>query len=81
LLDEIGQNINNDELNQKFCKNKNVYLIIGGPYGVDKAVKQRANFIFALGKLIYPYELVRLIIVEQIYRSQMINSNHPYHHD
>jgi 23S rRNA (pseudouridine1915-N3)-methyltransferase len=57
-----------------------VTFIIGGPYGVTQELRDRSNFVWSLGKLVMPYEIVRLVLVEQIYRSQCINSNHPYHH-
>ncbi|MDR2847311.1 MAG: 23S rRNA (pseudouridine(1915)-N(3))-methyltransferase RlmH [Mycoplasmataceae bacterium] len=81
LLDEIGKEIDNSTLSKKIIDNKNITFIIGGPYGVNEEIINRANFIWSLGKLIYPYELVRLILTEQIYRSHMVSINHPYHHD
>jgi 23S rRNA (pseudouridine1915-N3)-methyltransferase len=60
--------------------NRSIVIVIGGSYGVNAALVKRANFIWSLGKLVYPYEVVRLILIEQIYRSQMIENGHPYHH-
>jgi 23S rRNA (pseudouridine1915-N3)-methyltransferase len=60
--------------------NRNVVFIIGGPYGVTQELRDRANFVMSISKLIFPYEICRLLLVEQIYRSQMIFLNHPYHH-
>jgi 23S rRNA (pseudouridine1915-N3)-methyltransferase len=80
VLDERGKLIDNYELSNKLSVNKNIIIIIGGPYGVSQEIRDRANFVWSLGKLVYPYEIVRLILTEQIYRSQMINLNHPYHH-
>jgi 23S rRNA (pseudouridine1915-N3)-methyltransferase len=45
LLDERGKQINNDNLLQKINLNKNIVFIIGGPYGVNEQLRQRANFI------------------------------------
>ncbi|MDR2568383.1 MAG: 23S rRNA (pseudouridine(1915)-N(3))-methyltransferase RlmH [Mycoplasmataceae bacterium] len=80
LLDERGKELDNYELCDKLVKNHNIVLIIGGPYGVNEELRNRANFMWKLGKLILPYEIVRLILTEQIYRSQCIFLNHPYHH-
>lgn len=79
LLDERGKQIDNYELVDKITNNKNVVFIIGGSYGVNEKLRMRANFMLSLSSLIFNYELCRLILVEQIYRSQMIFLNHPYH--
>ncbi len=80
LLDETGKNISSPELSDKLVNNQNVVFVIGGAYGVDISVKNRANFIWSLSKLVFPHQIVRLILTEQIYRAQMISQNHPYHH-
>jgi len=54
--------------------------IITGAYGVSEAVKQRANYQWSLSKLVFPHQLVRLILAEQIYRACSINRNEKYHH-
>ncbi len=79
LLDQNGQNIDSPQL-AKLLTNNNILLIVGGAYGVDQTVKQRANFTWSLSKLVFPHQIVRLILTEQIYRAQTINQNHPYHH-
>ncbi|MDR2653997.1 MAG: 23S rRNA (pseudouridine(1915)-N(3))-methyltransferase RlmH [Mycoplasmataceae bacterium] len=80
LLDERGKQLNNEGLVEKIIKTKNVTFIIGGSYGLCQKIYDRANFMWKLSDLILPYELVRLILTEQIYRSQCIFSSHPYHH-
>jgi 23S rRNA (pseudouridine1915-N3)-methyltransferase len=82
LLDEHG--IIND--NQQLLKLLNdhqfsITLIIGGAYGVNDEVKKKVNYTLSLSKLVFPYDLCLLILLEQLYRSQMIDSNHPYHHE
>jgi 23S rRNA (pseudouridine1915-N3)-methyltransferase len=79
-LDERGKEINNDLLCDKITKNQNVVFVIGGPYGVNDEIRKRSNFILKLSELIFPYEICRLMLIEQIYRSQEIFLNHPYHH-
>jgi 23S rRNA (pseudouridine1915-N3)-methyltransferase len=82
LLDEKGKNLNSNELSDLLFKNnKNIVIIIGGAYGVSDVVSQRANFIWSLSKLVFPHQIVRLILAEQIYRAHTININHPYHHN
>lgn len=59
---------------------KKLIFIIGGSYGVDAAVMNRANYIWSLSKLIFPHMLVRLIVAEQLYRAFSILKGSKYHH-
>ncbi|MDR2636431.1 MAG: 23S rRNA (pseudouridine(1915)-N(3))-methyltransferase RlmH [Mycoplasmataceae bacterium] len=81
LLDERGGQLTNIELCKKITNNSNVVFIVGGPYGVNEHLRKRANFMLSLSKLVLPYEISRLILIEQIYRTQEIFLNHPYHHE
>lgn len=86
LLDETGTIVTNqglvDIFNKVISDGKygSIVFIVGGAYGVNAAVKERANFIWSLSKLVFPHQLVRLILVEQLYRTNAILDNHPYHH-
>lgn len=84
LLDEAGENIDSPTLSklvsEKVENSTQVVFIIGGAYGVDDSVKARANFVWSLSKLVFPHQIVRLVITEQIYRAQEIYLGHPYHH-
>lgn len=83
LLDERGKNLSSPELSQLLNQNlghKPVTIVIGGAYGVDDSVRQRANTVWSLSKLVFPHQLVRLILTEQIYRAGEIANNRPYHH-
>lgn len=85
LLDERGKNINSpalaDLLLEPIESAKNIVIIIGGAYGVDKSVHDRSNFVWSLSNLVFPHQLVRLILTEQIYRAQEISAGKPYHHE
>ena len=59
---------------------KRVVFVIGGAYGLSTAVLQRAQLKLALSQLTFPHQLVRLILIEQLYRTQALLHNHPYHH-
>jgi 23S rRNA (pseudouridine1915-N3)-methyltransferase len=85
LLDEKGKMLDSPFMSQKLLapleSSKNVTLIIGGAYGVDETIHERADFIWSLSPLVFPHQLVRLILIEQLYRFQGIANNHPYHHE
>lgn len=69
----------------KLIENVNTYqqgdlvFVIGGSYGLSKAVYDRANHQISFSKMTFPHQMIRLILVEQIYRGFMIMKNHPYH--
>ncbi|MCB9823102.1 23S rRNA (pseudouridine(1915)-N(3))-methyltransferase RlmH [Candidatus Nomurabacteria bacterium] len=85
LLDETGEQLNSVGLAQKLQNymnqaNKNVIIIIGGSYGVNEDLMQRSNFTWSLSKLVFPHQLVRLILAEQLYRAHSILAGEKYHH-
>jgi 23S rRNA (pseudouridine1915-N3)-methyltransferase len=85
LLEERGKNISSEQLAahiQQQANNscKKMIFLIGGAYGVSDAVMQRANFKWSLSQLVFPHQLVRLILAEQVYRACTINKNEKYHH-
>ena len=59
---------------------KNIIFLIGGAYGVSNAILQRSNYTWSLSPLVFPHQLVRLILAEQIYRACSIIKNEKYHH-
>ncbi len=85
LLDESGKQLSSEELAHFIQLRANdsiktIVFLIGGAYGVSDAVKQRANYQWSLSKLVFPHQLVRLILSEQIYRACSINRHEKYHH-
>ena len=84
LLDERGKNIDSPALAKLILgaleSSKQVVILVGGAFGVDKAIHTRADFIWSLSNLVFPHQLVRLILTEQIYRAQEISGGKPYHH-
>lgn len=59
---------------------KNLVFLIGGAFGVSEAVLKRAQFKWSLSPLVFPHQLVRLILAEQLYRACSILKNEKYHH-
>jgi 23S rRNA (pseudouridine1915-N3)-methyltransferase len=58
-----------------------VALVIGGPDGLDPAFKRAAHERIRLSDLTLPHAMVRVVLVEQLYRAWSINANHPYHRE
>jgi len=58
-----------------------VALVIGGPDGLDPAFRQAAHERIRLSDLTLPHAMVRVLLVEQLYRAWSINANHPYHRE
>ena len=56
-----------------------ITFVIGGSLGTSSAVNKRANDLISFGKLTMPHQLMRVVLIEQIYRAFMINSGSPYH--
>lgn len=56
-----------------------IQVVIGGSLGVSRAVRTRANFKISFSKMTFPHQLMRVILLEQIYRSYRIINNEPYH--
>lgn len=85
LLDERGDELESPQLatlfDNTFTAGRQIVLIIGGAYGVDDFVHQRADIVWSLSPLVFPHQLVRLILAEQLYRAQQITAGHPYHHE
>ncbi|MEJ7829946.1 MAG: 23S rRNA (pseudouridine(1915)-N(3))-methyltransferase RlmH [Segetibacter sp.] len=86
LLDEKGLQISSTQLASFIEQRANssvrqLIFLIGGAFGVDEILKSRANFIWSFSHLVFPHQLVRLMLAEQIYRACSINRNEKYHHD
>jgi len=85
LLDERGEQISSPALAAKLNVMqlhavRNIAIIIGGAYGVDDTVRSRASWVWSLSSLVFPHQLVRLLLVEQLYRATQINKGTGYHH-
>lgn len=84
-LDENGKQVSSEGLADFIQKRANestrtLVFLIGGAFGLDEAVLKRANFKWSLSQLVFPHQLVRLILAEQVYRACTILRNEKYHH-
>ena len=84
-LDENGSSCTSKCLSKKlsnWMQNfPNVTFIIGGADGLDKKIIEKSNWVWSLSSLTLPHNLVKVILVEQIYRASTILNNHPYHRE
>ena len=85
LLDEKGAEYTSEELasfieGKMVAGAKEVVFIVGGAYGVTHEVKSRVSGVVALSKLTFSHQMVRVVLLEQIYRSMTIIRGEPYHH-
>ena len=71
-----------DFLNKKMIGSvQHLIFIIGGPYGFDNMLYQRANDKISLSKMTFSHQMVRLFFTEQVYRAFTILKGEPYHHE
>lgn len=85
LLDEKGKQFSSIEFSALLQKRMNsgikcLSIAIGGPYGFSPAVYERANQTISLSKMTFSHQMVRLFVVEQLYRAFTILKNESYHH-
>ena len=85
LLDENGKTISSvgfsDFLQKKMNTGiKTLVFVIGGPYGFSETVYQKAQGKVSLSEMTFSHQMVRLFVIEQIYRGFTILRNEPYHH-
>jgi 23S rRNA (pseudouridine1915-N3)-methyltransferase len=85
VLDERGTALSTKALAGKLeawqGSGDDVALIIGGPDGLDPALRQAAHERIRLSDLTLPHAMVRVLLIEQLYRAWSINAGHPYHRE
>ena len=86
LLDEQGKEYSSVEFSKqlekwKMASYKRIIFVIGGGYGFDQSIKEKANLSISLSKMTFPHDLVRVIFLEQLYRACTIEKGEKYHHN
>ena len=86
LLDDKGKQFTSIEFSQYLQKKMNagikqLVLVIGGPYGFSETVYKKSTGKISLSKMTFSHQMIRLFIVEQLYRGFSILRNEPYHHE
>ena len=79
-----GKQLSSEELAAKINDlglrgTSHIQLVIGGSIGLDDAILRRADFLLSFSKMTFPHQLMRVILLEQIYRAYKINAGEPYH--
>ena len=86
VLDEKGKEIGSRQLSALIEKWMvqgigRVVFIIGGPFGISSELKENSNYLLSVSQFTFTHQMVRLILVEQLYRAMTIVKNESYHHD
>ena len=84
LLDVYGKTMTSEDLAKTVAKLEvdgisEMSFIIGGAFGVSEALRQSVNYKLSFSPMTFTHQMVRLLLVEQIYRASKINRNEPYH--
>ena len=86
VMDETGNGLRSLDFaktieNLQNTGENHLQFIIGGADGLDDKVRDRANLMLSFGQQTWPHMLVRVMLLEQVYRAQQILSGHPYHRE
>ncbi len=86
VLDERGQNLSSKKMAETLAKiletrGGPLQFVIGGADGLSDAIRSRADLAISFGAMVWPHMLVRVMVMEQLYRCQQILSGHPYHRE
>lgn len=85
LLDERGKMLDSPAisglLQEHLDRSQKIAIVIGGAYGVTDELRDKADLVWSFSSLVFPHQLVRLILIEQLYRAQQIATGGAYHHD
>jgi len=85
ILDEHGKQVTTKGLAEKLEEwlggGQDVALIVGGPDGLQKDLIDQAQWKWGLSNLTLPHPMVRILVVEQLYRAWSVINNHPYHRE
>ena len=84
LLDVYGKTMSSEDLAKTVARLEvdgvsDMAFIIGGAFGVSEALRQSVNYKLSFSPMTFTHQMVRLLLVEQIYRASKINRNEPYH--
>jgi len=84
LLDEKGKDLSSEQFSRWLASkrdtgNKLIVFALGGADGHSHEARERADFLWSLGRLTWPHQIARILLAEQLYRAATILLDHPYH--
>lgn len=84
VLDERGQSVDSPALADRIAAWRDngmsdLAFVIGGADGIDRSLRHRADLVLSFGAMTWPHQLVRAMLLEQLYRAITILAGHPYH--
>lgn len=84
ILDVYGRELSSEQLAEKISElslagKSNLTFVIGGAFGLSKELRKKADFLISFSKLTFTHQMVKLLLIEQIYRAFKINRGEPYH--
>ncbi len=68
-----------DKIDKTFISNSDITFIIGGSYGMHEEIKAKSNFKLSFSKMTFPHQLIRVFLLEQLFRAFKISNNETYH--
>ena len=82
ILDERGEQFSSVKMAEKLSKimlsNSTISFVIGGSWGLSEDIKKKANMLLSFSKFTFPHQLMRVVLLEQLYRQTTILNNIPY---
>jgi 23S rRNA (pseudouridine1915-N3)-methyltransferase len=86
LLDEKGMELTSKQFanyldKKSISSTSSLMFVVGGPYGFDQSVYERANDKLSLSRMTFSHQMIRLFFTEQLYRAFTINKGEPYQHE
>jgi 23S rRNA (pseudouridine1915-N3)-methyltransferase len=86
LLDEKGAEFSSKQFaafldKKSVSSTSSLVFVVGGPYGFDQSVYDRANDKLSLSRMTFSHQMIRLLFTEQLYRAYTIIKGEPYHHE
>lgn len=83
-LDEKGKKFSSESFSKSLFTQiesgiRHIIFLVGGANGFDDSIRERANLMISLSDMTFPHMMVRLILIEQLYRAFTISQGHPYH--
>ena len=85
VLDVLGRGLSSEQLAAEFerrgtCGDSDITFVIGGAFGLSTAVRERAELLLSFSRMTFTHQMIRLMLIEQIYRAFKINRHEKYHY-